>query len=427
MPKTNRVINFRMPDSNLEEFNVKSPEIGKKILYGVCGEGMGHAIRSGVIVKHLLGKNEVSIFAHSRSYDYLSEKFDNVHQIGGFNTVYEANQVNSAKTFFNGIKDLPLDLHKNITYMQNFAKEFQPDIIISDFEFYTNLLSKILRVPFISLDHTHVVTHCQTEVSYKYLKDKLKAEGVVRSFIQLPSVYLITSFYYPPLVNPGRVRIFPPVLRKRILRLKGKERTINSEEGILKGEERTLKGKEGTIKGKEGTHIFVYQTSTSNTELIKLLKEMDHRFIIYGFHKDQEDENLSFRSFNENSFYHDLASCQAVITNGGFNLISEALYLNKPVFSVPVKKQFEQVLNAIYLEKLGFGEFHEDPLKDDLEKFMLKLDFYRQNIKSNFTHDRNQNILQELDKLIQELTSANKQELKNKPDVGITTSLNLIS
>lgn len=275
--------------------------------------------------------------------------------------------------------------------MQDFAKEFQPDIIISDFEFYTNLLSKILRVPFISLDHTHVVTHCQTDVPYKYLKDKLKAEGVVRSFIQLPSVYLITSFYYPPLVNPGRVRIFPPVLRKRILRL----------------------------KGEEGTHIFVYQTSTSNTELIKLLKETDYRFIIYGFHKDQEDENLSYRSFNENSFYHDLASCQAVITNGGFNLISEALYLNKPVFSVPVKKQFEQVLNAIYLEKLGFGEFHEDPLKDDLEKFMLKLDFYRKNMKSNFTHD-NQTILQELDKLIQELTSANKHELKNKPDVGIT-------
>jgi len=30
LPKTNRVTNFRMPGSSLEEFNVKSPEIGKK-------------------------------------------------------------------------------------------------------------------------------------------------------------------------------------------------------------------------------------------------------------------------------------------------------------------------------------------------------------------------------------------------------------
>ena len=379
---------------SLVELNsVKPPEVGKRILYGVCGEGMGHAIRSGVIIKHLLEKNEVTIFAHGRSYDYLSEKFDHVHQIEGFNTVYESNQVNSAKTFFYGIKDLPQDLLKNLTSMYDVAKDFQPHIIISDFEFYTNLLSKILRVPFISLDHTHVVTHCETDIPYRYVKDKLKAEGVVRSFIQLPSVYLITSFFYPPLTNPGRVKIFPPVLREEIIRL----------------------------KPEKGNHILVYQTSTSNTELIKLLKELDYRFIIYGFHKDEEDENLSFRTFNEKDFFHDLASSQAVITNGGFNLISESLNLNKPVFSVPVKKQFEQVLNAIYLEKLEYGEFHEDPDKNDLEEFLLKLDFYRENIKSNFKHDGNQELLLELDKLIKGITSESKSKTEDKTDVGITT------
>jgi uncharacterized protein (TIGR00661 family) len=371
---------------------IKSPEVGKKILYGVCGEGMGHAIRTGVVVEHLLLKNEVIIFAHGRAYDYLHEKFNNVHRIEGFNIVYESNQVNSAKTFFYGIKDLPLDLHKNLTHMQDVTREFGPDIIISDFEPYTNFLSKILQLPFISLDHTHVVTHCETEIPYKYIKDKLKAEGIVRGFIQLPSVYLITSFFYPPLVNPGRVRMFPPVLREKVLNL----------------------------KAREGSHILVYQTSTSNGKLIELLKELGYKFIIYGFHKEEEDENLSFKMFNENNFFHDLASSKAVITNGGFNLISESLYLNKPVFSIPVKKQFEQVLNAIYLEKLGYGEFHEDPHKGDFEKFLLKLDFYRENIKSDFIHDKNRAILQELDELIQELTSGNKQELNNKPDVRIT-------
>lgn len=394
MPKNiNSASNFLMTGKiSPGELNIKSPGIGTKILYGVCGEGMGHAIRSGVVIKHLLQKNEVSVFAHDRAYDYLHEKFDNVHQIEGFNTVYESNQVNSAKTFFYGIKDLPQDLLKNLTYMQDVAHEFQPDIIISDFELYSNLLSKILRIPLISLDHTHVVTHCETEIPYKYLKDRLKAEGIVRSFIQLPNVYLITSFFYPPLVNPGRVKIFPPVLREKILRL----------------------------EGEEGTHILVYQSSTSNTKLIKILKELDHRFVIYGFHKDEVDENLCYKKFNENEFLHDLTSSRAVITNGGFNLISESLYLNKPVFSIPVKKQFEQVLNAIYLEKLNFGEFHEDPVKEDLEEFLLKLDFYRDNIKSYFVHDGNWAILKELDKIIQDLTGKNEHVTKNKPGVGIT-------
>lgn len=377
----------------LKDMNcIENAEVGKRIVYGVCGEGMGHAIRSGVIIKHLLEKNEIIIFAHGRAYNYLNEKFDGVYEIGGFNTVYESNQVNSAKTFFYGIKDLPQDLLRNLTSMQNIAKEFQPDLIISDFEFYTNLLSKILRIPFISLDHTHVVTHCETEVPYKYLKDKLKAEGVVRSFIQLPSIYLITSFFYPPLTNPNRVKIFPPVLREKILKL----------------------------KEEDGDHILVYQTSSSNTELINLLKELDFKFIIYGFHKDDNDGNLCFKNFNEEEFFLDLASCRAVLANGGFNLLSEALHLNKPIFSVPVKKQFEQVLNAIYLDKLGYGEFHEDFTRDVLEEFLLKLDFYRDNIKSNFKHDGNQALLQELDNQIKDLTEEKKPETEDKSDVGIT-------
>ncbi len=349
----------------------------KRILYGVCGEGMGHAIRSGVIIKHLKEKNEVIIFAHGRAYDYLLEKFDNVYQIEGFNTVYESNQVNSTKTFFNGIKDLPQDLLSNLTGMYDVAKDFGPHIIISDFEVYSNLLSKILRIPLISLDHTHVVTHCENKVPLKHLKDKLKAESVVRSFIQLPNIYLITSFFYPPLTNPDRVKIFPPILRKEIFQLKPE----NEE------------------------HILVYQTSDSNLELIELLKGFDNEFIIYGFSKDEVDGNLSFRNFNEKDFFDVLASSKAVITNGGFNVISEAIYLNKPIFSIPVKKQFEQILNAIHLERLGYGEYHEDPDKEDLEKFLLNLDVYKKNIESNFVHDENQAILHELDEIIEELTS----------------------
>lgn len=51
----------------------------------------------------------------------------------------------------------------------------------------------------------------------------------------------------------------------------------------------------------------------------------------------KNDGNLQFKNFNEDEFYRDLASCRAVITNGGFSLMTEALYLQKPILSVPVK------------------------------------------------------------------------------------------
>ena len=258
--------------------------------------------------------------------------------------------------------------------MYSVAKAVKPEIIISDFEFYSNLLSKILRLPLISIDNMHVLTQAELEVPKKYRKDRLAAESVVKSFIQLPTRYLITSYFYPPLKNPKKATYFSPVLRDEIM----------------------------DLKPNKGEHVLVYQTSDSNLRLLEILNQLDDEFVVYGFHRDEKDKNIVFKTFNEDDFFQDMAQARAVISNGGFTLISEALYLGKPVLSVPVKKQFEQILNAIYLERLGYGEFHEELEREDIERFLSRLDEYQKNIKKYFFHDHNQFILEELDRIIDE-------------------------
>ena len=344
----------------------------KRILYSVCGEGMGHAIRAKVVLNHLTQNNEVHIFASDRAYDYLVNHFDNVYEIGGFNTVYEDNTVQNTKTFIKGMKDLPGDLKKSLRLMYSVAKAVKPHIIISDFEFYSNLLSKIMRLPLISLDNMHVLTQAELNVPRKYRTERLAAESVVRSFIQLPTRCLITSYFYPPLKNKKKCKYFPPVLRDEIMNL----------------------------EPYNGEHVLVYQTSDSNLKMLELLKNFDDEFIVYGFHKDKKEGNLLFKKFNETEFFQDLAHARAVISNGGFTLISEALYLGKPVLSVPVKGQFEQILNALYLDRLGYGEFHEELDREIIENFFDNLDEYRYNIQHYFAHDKNQAILDELDRII---------------------------
>ena len=44
-----------------------------------------------------------------------------------------------------------------------------------------------------------------------------------------------------------------------------------------------------------------------------------------------------------------------MVTGGGFSLLSEAVYLGKPVLSIPLRGQFEQLMNARYLERDGYG------------------------------------------------------------------------
>ena len=139
-----------------------------RIIYAACGEGMGHAIRTSVVLDHIKKENDVLVFASGRAFGYLSRKFDDVYKIYGFNTVYEDNAVNDRKTFTKAMKNLPRDVRDNIKLLYNIANEFKPDIIISDFEFYSNILSKIIRVPMISIDNMHVITHCKIDVPKRF-------------------------------------------------------------------------------------------------------------------------------------------------------------------------------------------------------------------------------------------------------------------
>jgi uncharacterized protein (TIGR00661 family) len=122
------------------------------------------------------------------------------------------------------------------------------------------------------------------------------------------------------------------------------------------------------------------------------LKKIDETFIIYGFNKELVDENLIFKRFNEDDFYHDIASAKAVITNGGFTVLSEALYLKKPIFSLPIRYQFEQVMNGQFVEQLGAGVYKMDICQKDLEDFLQNLNFYKKNLKSYDSGDQKETL-----------------------------------
>ncbi|MDR0911148.1 MAG: glycosyltransferase [Methanobrevibacter sp.] len=331
----------------------------KKIFYGVCGEGMGHGIRSGVIIEELLKYYDVWIFSSDRAYKYLNEKFDNVYEIGGFNTVYENNEVKNKKTLLKAAKIAPSNLKEGYEILFKLAMEIHPNIIITDFENYSSMLSKLLNIPLLSVDNIHMITKTHIKYPHKYRKQVLKAKGVIKSYMIRPKKYILTSFFLEDVKNDEKAVIYPPVLRNEIQKLK------TSYED----------------------YIFIYQTNTTNTNMIEELKKIDAKFIIYGYDEDKIDDNLTFRAFNEDKIYEDLKASKAVISNGGFTFITEAIYLKKPIYSIPAKGNFEQLLNGLYVEKLNYGVMREDFNLNDFKKFLKNLDKYKKYLNNTKNHD----------------------------------------
>lgn len=324
----------------------------KVIFYCICGEGMGHAIRSSVIIDRIKDKYDVYIFSSDRAYKYLNEKFDNVYKIGGFNTVYINNKVNNTKTLINALKRNPLNIEEGYEELYKKARKLSPDVIVTDFEIYATMVSKLLSIPLISLDNIHMITQTAIDYPPKHQGEMLKAKGVIKSYVIKPKIHILTSFFYPKIKPKKRAVLYPPVIREDILKL------------------------EPTIED----HIIVYQTSKESVKLVEQLKSLNEKFIVYGFNKDEVDKNLTYKLFNENEFYNDLASAKAVICNGGFTFISEAISLKKPIYSVPAIGNFEQTLNGFYVQKLGYGEYHEEMSPKKVEKFLKRLPKYQKKL-----------------------------------------------
>ena len=340
----------------------------KRIFYCVCGEGMGHAIRSGVIIDRIKEKYDVYIFSHDRAYEYLNKKFDNVYKIGGFNTVYINNKVNNTKTLITALKRNPTNIKVGYQKLYKKARALSPDIIVTDFEMYATMVSKLLQIPLISLDNIHMITQAKIDYPPHHQTEMLKAKGVIKSYVVRPKFHIMTSFFFPKVRSRKNAVIYPPVIREEIYKLKP-----TTED-----------------------HIIVYQTSKESVNLVKRLKALDENFIVYGFNKSETDENLTYKLFNEDEFYEDLASAKAVVCNGGFTFISEAITLKKPIYSVPAIGNFEQTLNGYYVQKLGYGEYHENMSPKKLERFLKRLDKY-QNKLNNVKRYNNDGIIHELE------------------------------
>jgi uncharacterized protein (TIGR00661 family) len=306
-----------------------------RILYGVVGEGMGHATRSRVVLQHLVESgHEVEVMTSGRAKDFLSKHFPDVHRIHGLHFVTEQNRVRIGKSVWSNVLAGTVGLPKNIKAYFELVEDFDPQVVVSDFESWTYFFAKTHRIPIISIDNMQIINRCRhpKEITAGYEASFELARAFVKSKLPFADHYLITTFFRPPL-RKERTSLHPPILRPEILE----------------------------ARVEQGDHLLVYQTAEGNETLEDTLRQTGLPCRVYGMHRDLKEDRvegeLVHRPFSEAGFIEDLATSRAVIAGGGFTVMSECVYLHKPMLSVPLEAQFEQILNARWLERLGYGRW----------------------------------------------------------------------
>src|ERR1700737_1169075 len=135
-----------------------------RILYGVGGEGMGHAIRSRVILDELVKRHDVQVVVSGRAHDYLAKRAGehlSVKKIWGLTIVTEDNEVRNFRTLLENVKGALGGWPKNIKAYFDVADSFRPDVVISDFESWSYLYAVNHRLPVISVDNMKIINRCR--------------------------------------------------------------------------------------------------------------------------------------------------------------------------------------------------------------------------------------------------------------------------
>jgi uncharacterized protein (TIGR00661 family) len=331
-----------------------------------------------VILEHLIRAHEVQVIVSGRAHGFLTRAFPGlpIHEVEGLSMVYEDNRVRKSKTFVALLKKLPR-IADNFELVTRISEGFDPDLVISDFESLAYFFSKERELPVLSIDNMQILNRCELEIEIpeEERNSWRMAKSIVKAKLPHCDHYLITTFFYPPL-RKARTSLYPPILRDAILDAKARTR--------------------------RGDHVLVYQTSDTFHDLVPTLQKMPGKFRVYGMKRDEELGNVTLKSFSEEGFVEDLATARAVLAGGGFSLMGEAVYLGKPMLSVPLKGQFEQTANALYLQKLGYGEYHRDLTPDGIAHFLDNADRYADALRG-YRQDRNTLIFQAIDRLIDEI------------------------
>ncbi len=383
-----------------------------KILYGVVGEGMGHAVRSRVVLEHLESRgHRVKIVVSGRAHAFLSKHFADVVEISGLPLLYEDNAVDRDATALKILSEGAGYALDNVDAWVRAVRGFDADAVISDFDSFAYFYAKANGKPLLSIDNQHAIPllqHPDDVLTVKaqngtvlrdYRADFDLARHLIRTKMTGARHYLVTTFFFPPIKPKYRreTSLFPPILRPEILAAKA--------------------------RATRGPHVLVYQTSASNTAMLEVLAGLDTPFHVYGFLRPDaplpalvaeratpEGDDLRFspnvllRRFSEAGFIDDLAGARAVITGGGFTLMGEAVYLGKPIYSIPIARHFEQIVSARYLELLGYGEHHERVTREALDTFLARADAYADALRRH-TQDGNRALLAKVDQLLAELAT----------------------
>jgi uncharacterized protein (TIGR00661 family) len=351
-----------------------------KILYGACGEGLGHAVRSDVVARHLQSRGHLVRFAVApgRACDYLVAKWPTTRSVG-LEMAISRGKVEPGLTVLHNLARAVLGAPSCVAALASLER---PDLVVSDFDPFTAAYAALHGVPLFAVDNVHFLTRCHHPPAFAHADADAERmmRPIVASLVPNAAHYFVTSFAEAPVCAP-QTSLHLPIVRPEIL----------------------------AAPRSSGHHVLVYFNDRADARaLLEALARLPYAFVVYGMlsaprtRPERPFPNVVLHPLGPELAAH-LASARAVIGGAGFTLMTESIYLGKPLLALPFENQYEQILNANYLAAMGYGERARALDAQTVGSFLARAPAYAERL-AHLQHDGNRGLFAALDRAIDSLS-----------------------
>lgn len=289
-----------------------------RILYGVQGTGNGHIGRARAMANALQAQKVTVdfLFSGRAASQYFSmDAFGQYQTRNGLTFITQRGKVNYWQTLINA---RPLTCWREITDLRLNSY----DLVLNDFEPVSAWAARRQKVTCIGISHQSAFRYAVPKHSSSWFDARIMRHFAPADFHLGLHWYHFEQPVLPPIVN-----ILPQLNQ--------------------------------TTEEKQVTYTLVYLPFEVLTETVSLLHQMPQQHFVY-YHPQVKQQytshNVTCKPLSHRTFQADLKQCNGVITNGGFELPSEALVLGKNLLLKPLQGQFEQQSNAATLVQLGLAQ-----------------------------------------------------------------------
>jgi uncharacterized protein (TIGR00661 family) len=302
-----------------------------RIAWGIMGDSRGHLTRALALLQEF--PQHEFLFAGGGCVEELRGLGLRIHSLPVPGTILSHGRVRGLATAANFLRLLARS-PEILRGLRAALEEFKPDLAVTDYEFFLPRAAHGLGLPCVSLDHQHVLTKCRQEPLPGQFLNRLATTASIRLLFSRASRFLVTSFFPAEPLGPD-TEALGPILRRDIL----------------------------ALTPRDGGHALAYLRTGLPRDLAQVLASLGREVRVYGLGALPARGPLRFLAGDRAAFLEDLVSCAFVLCNAGHNLLSEALFLGKPVLAMPSAMFYEQHVNAWRLRDMGRGDFFTDPAR----------------------------------------------------------------